>query len=122
MMRAGFMRGPNDGAIYFQQKEKAPVTQKQEMGDATSTQELDKRVSFANVIQPSSIDSAASDDGCDSDDSDIDDVPQALLLDEVATSSRRRIQNIDLLAFFGGSRYRVLSLLFGPMACFFFIA
>ena len=119
MMRAGFMSGPNDGAIYFQQKEKAPVTQQQEMGDATSTPELDKRVSFANVIQPSSIDSAESDDGCDS---DIDDVPQALLLDEVATASRRRLRNIDLMAFFGGSRYRVISLLFGPMACFFFIA
>jgi len=75
-----------------------------------------------DITDHGSIDSVASDDG----ESDIDDVPEAIFSDEIIVASQSRMraiaQKIDLSVFFQGSRYRIISLLFGPMACFFFIA
>jgi len=81
-----------------------------------------------------SFDSAASDAG----DSDIEDVPEAETISEAqitaakqATQNRltsiflkaqEKSKNIDLADFFQGSTYRIISLIFGPMACFFFVA
>ena len=100
--------------------EKMPCFKKP-LEDANSTaDESAKRVSFvkANALRLSSIDSAASDDGCDS---DIDDVPEALISAEITAKKRRRLRNIDLAEFFESSRYRTSSL-FLPMICFFTIA
>ena len=70
------------------------------------------------VLDSFSIDG---DDG----DSDIDDVPEALL-SNVNTAHQSGLgntaQRIDLLVlFFQSPRYRIISFLFGPMACFFFV-
>jgi hypothetical protein len=68
-----------------------------------------------------SIDSTASDLG---DDSDIDDVPEAMLKITVARQGRMQacVQSINLASFFQSVRYRIMSALFGPMTCFFSIA
>ena len=115
-MRAGLMSIPIDVTV---NKKKVPSPQKQESEPTlkTSTNEDNpKTVSFANVNAPS-IESVVSDD-----ESDIDDVPEAMLFDEMTSTKRTRLRNFDLTAFFGGHRYRTMSLLFGPMLCFFFIA
>jgi len=108
---------------------------KQELGGVTPANESAKnKVTFllaksSNNISPAettldliesvSVDSTASDDG----ESDIDDVPEALLFAVTSQSRLQAIaQKIDLAAFFQGSRYRIISLIFGPMACFFFVA
>lgn len=69
-----------------------------------------------------SIDRTISED----DDSDIDDVPEALSPDVVTVAKEGRLQTIahstDLAAFFESMQYRTISLIFGPMACFFFIS
>lgn len=84
-----------------------------------------KSVTFAiekSLNTETSIDSNLSDDG----ESDIDDVPEALVFDDITVANQTMMQSItqkiDLAAFFQGSRYRIISLLFGPMACFFFVA
>ena len=63
----------------------------------------------------------------DSDDgeSDFDGAPEALLSSETPTHQRGLeafTQNFDLSVFFQGVKYRTMSLIFGPMACFFLIA
>lgn len=70
-----------------------------------------------------SFNSAASDDG----ESDIDDVPDApMLANEVESLGKGKLKTlsdrIDLAAFFQSDKYRTLSLLFGPILCFFFVA
>ena len=89
------------------------------------TTEHAKSVTFAiekSLNTETSIDSNLSDDG----ESDIDDVPEALVFDDITVANQTMMQSItqkiDLAAFFQGSRYRIISLLFGPMACFFFVA
>ena len=72
-----------------------------------------------DIMESVSVDSTIGDDG----ESDIDDVPEALLFAVTSQSRLQAIaQKIDLAAFFQGSRYRIISLIFGPMACFFFVA
>ena len=66
-------------------------------------------------------DHVASDDG----ESDIDDVPDALSM-VVSLANESRFETLmrkwNLALFFHSYQYRVLSLIFGPMVCFFFIS
>jgi len=72
-----------------------------------------------DIREAVSFDSTASEDG----DSVFDDVPKAFIPDIAQQSRLRTIeQKVDLAAFFEGSQYRTISLIFGPMACFFFVA
>jgi len=68
-----------------------------------------------------SVDSAASVDG----ESDIDDVPDAFG-DDVTVSGKKRWGNFslkfNLAEFLKSSKYRLNSLIFGPMVCFFIVA
>jgi len=117
-MRAGLMGIPIDVTVN-KKKVPSPKNQESEPTLKTSTnQDSPKTVSFANVKAPS-IESVVSDDGYES---VIDDVPEAMLLDSMASTKRSRLRNFDLATFLGGKRYRTMSLLFGPMLCFFFIA
>jgi hypothetical protein len=88
---------------------------------ANTTDMTDHKM-YGIATDKENIDSAASDAG----ESDIDDVPEALLVDDdddiVAKNRMSRIRNIDLGKFFRSSQYQLLSLIFGPMACFFFVA
>jgi hypothetical protein len=64
------------------------------------------------------IDSTTSDDG---DDTDIDDVPEAMLKITVAREDKIQafVQSINLASFFQSSRYRIISAFIGPIPCFF---
>ena len=92
-----------------------------------STNERTPSLDITELEEMEEIDSTASEDG----ESDIDDVPDALPSDEVSGGLNRLsmmsrmnvlVGHFDLVTFFQGTRYRVISLLFGPMACFFFVA
>lgn len=65
---------------------------------------------------------ALDDDG----ESDIDDVPKVILPHETPFTRKGRMQalakGIDLISFFQTSQYRIMSILFGPMLCFWIIA
>ena len=65
---------------------------------------------------------ALDDDG----ESDIDDVPKVILPDETPVTRKGRMQalakGIDLVSFFQTSQYRIMSIFFGPMLCFWIIA
>jgi len=101
------------------------IPQKQEPGSVTPVEPAKNRVTFAlgtthNISGPetsldikngASFDSTASEDG----DSDFDDMT-------AFTPNAGTKQKFDLAAFFEGSQYRIISLIFGPMACFFFVA
>ena len=100
--------------------------QNYEVGDEKSViAAVKSRVSFSTGqmcdAKEESIDSTASDLG---DDSDIDDVPEAMLKITVARQGRMQacVQSINLTSFFQSVRYRIMSALFGPMTCFFSIA
>jgi hypothetical protein len=100
--------------------------QNYEVGDEKSViAAVKSRVSFSTGqmcdAKEESIDSTASDLG---DDSDIDDVPEAMLKITVARQGRMQacVQSINLASFFQSVRYRIMSALFGPMTCFFSIA
>ena len=100
--------------------------QNYEEGDEKSViAAVKSRVSFSTGqmcdAKEESIDSITSDHG---DDSDIDDVPEAMLKITVARQGRMQacVQNINLASFFQSFRYRIMSALFGPMTCFFSIA
>jgi hypothetical protein len=100
--------------------------QNYEVGDEKSViAAVKSRVSFSTGqmcdAKEESIDSTASDLG---DDSDIDDVPEAMLNITVARQGRMQacVQSINLASFFQSVRYRIMSALFGPMTCFFSIA
>ena len=62
----------------------------------------------------------------DDDDSDIDDVPEATTHDGGASTRQGGLlaiaKNPDIAAFFESMQYRTVSLICGPMACFFFIS
>lgn len=62
----------------------------------------------------------------DDDDSDIDDVPEAAAPVAVTVARLGRlkaiVQSSNLAAFFESMQYRSVSLIFGPMQCFFYIA
>lgn len=70
-----------------------------------------------DAVEQDSIDSNESVDG---EESDIDD--EAFVLSDETDEAAVKAHKVDLLTLFQGSRYRVISLLFGPMLCFFFIA
>ncbi len=57
---------------------------------------------------------------------DGDDVQNAMVSDETNVTRQGRtkalLKGIDLMAFFQSSRYRAISLLFGPTICFWIIA
>jgi hypothetical protein len=100
--------------------------QNYEIGDGKSViAAVKSRVSFSTGqicdAKDESNDSTASDHG---DDSDIDDVPEAMLRITVARQGRMQacVQSINLASFFQSLRYRIISALFGPMTCFFSIA
>jgi hypothetical protein len=63
-------------------------------------------------------------DDSDDEESDIDDVPEAILYKTRAQQRglKTTIKKIDLVAFFQSPRYRIMSFLYGPMACFVFVA
>ena len=65
---------------------------------------------------------ALDDDG----ESDIDDLPNVVLPDETPVTKKGRMQalakGIDLISFFQTSQYRIMSIFFGPMLCFWIIA
>ena len=67
------------------------------------------------------IDSTTSVDG---DDTDIDDVPEAMLKITVAREDKIQafVQSINLASFFQSSRYRIMSAFIGPLPCFFSVA
>lgn len=62
----------------------------------------------------------------DDDDSDIDDVPEVTTPAGAASTKQGGLlaiaKNSDVAAFFESMQYRTVSLLCGPMACFFFIS
>jgi hypothetical protein len=65
---------------------------------------------------------ALDDDG----ESDIDDVPKVILPHETPVTRKGRMQalakGIDIISFFQTSQYRIMSIFFGPMLCFWIIA
>jgi hypothetical protein len=65
---------------------------------------------------------ALDDDG----ESDIDNVPEAMVLDEKTTVRRAKVkgfaQGVDLKKFFQSQNYKTLSFLLGPMVCTWIIA
>ncbi|KAL3801884.1 hypothetical protein ACHAW5_008670 [Stephanodiscus triporus] len=67
------------------------------------------------------IDTTTSVDG---DDTDIDDVPEAMLKNTVAREGKIQafVQSINLASFFQSSRYRIMSAFIGPLPCFFSVA
>jgi hypothetical protein len=100
--------------------------QNYEVGDEKSViTSVKSRVSFSTGqmfdAKEESVDSTASNHG---DDSDIDDVPEAMLTITLARQGRMQacVQSIKLASFFQSFRYRILSALFGPMTCFFSVA
>ncbi|KAL7540630.1 hypothetical protein ACHAXR_010673 [Thalassiosira sp. AJA248-18] len=149
LMRAGLtdntssddmLRASTDDAVMANSgNESKELHPKQELvGNMMPTLPVKNRVTFSpanstaetslDIKEDAEIDSTASEDG----ESDIDDVPDALPSDKNTASTtsmmpfRSRIEatarKINLVAFFQGSRYRIISLIFGPMACFFFVA
>ncbi len=78
------------------------------------------RVRMTNPLAMS-VDSAASVDG----ESDIDDVPDAFG-DDATFSGKNRWEKFslkfNLAEFFKSPQYRLTSLIFGPMVCFFIVA
>ena len=132
------IKGSNDKADYSSKGQKDDFAKhdlSEAMPSLETTEPAKSRVTFSLGKNPhtpatyqrpmkehESFDSVASDDG----DSDIDDVPEALVPDEMTVGSQSRMraitQKIDLAAFFQGSQYHTASLLFGPMACFFCVA
>jgi hypothetical protein len=103
-----------------------PSDNEQNAGDNISAiDSVESRVIFSTGqmfdAKEESVNSTASDHGYDS---DIDDVPEAMLGITVARKGRMQVflQNINLASFFQCSRYRIMSALYGPMTCFFSIA
>ena len=54
--------------------------------------------------------------------SDIDDVPDIASEPIIVVRKKKKIENVDIAETLQGDRYHVLSLLFGPMACCFWVA
>lgn len=123
----------NDSGVGYQAPEMIPVVDTTEHNPEPDN--CSKNVSFS-VIQSNmgdtektglsnpmtlSVDSAASVDG----ESDIDDVPDAFG-DDVTVSGKKRwgifSLKFNLAEFLKSSKYRLNSLIFGPMVCFFIVA
>ena len=80
---------------------------------------LEKKDEFAaedGVLTDTSVESVNGD-------SDIDDVPDILPSEEIiVVRTKKKLENADLAEVLQGHRYHILSLLFGPMACCFWVA
>jgi hypothetical protein len=114
LMKAGTMRNADPN------KDR----QKQAEVEKSMIDSVKNRVSFASgeIVDATeeSIDSTTSNDGDETDD---DDIPEALVKIAVARQGRMQVfvQRFNYASFFQGSRYRIVSA-FGPMTCFFIIA
>ncbi|KAL7553150.1 hypothetical protein ACHAWF_016399 [Thalassiosira exigua] len=122
------MKVPSAGKKLADTEKSVKIGQSEEEREAVLVSEAPAKAKVTFCLESSkppcldtitSIDSAASDDG----ESDIEDVPEAQL-NEIEINSRQTLRDRGdaAAAFFQGHQYRIISFLFGPIACFFFVA